>query len=80
MITLEVKVDGLARNKNVEHELIFLNWYEFTIVPTSKRNRSHRQLVSNGKQAFQILRAKARERYLIERGYDPNAVYETEAA
>ena len=66
MITLEVKVEGLARNKNVEHEVMWLDWDEFPLIPTSKRAGSHRRLVSNGKQAFQILRAKARERYLIK--------------
>ncbi len=79
MITLEVKVEGLARNKNVEYDVLWLNWSEFQLIPTSKRAGSHRRLVSNGKQAFQILRAKARERYLIEHGYDPNAVYEDAA-
>ena len=59
MITLEVKVEGLARNKNVEHEVVWLDWSEFQLVPTSKRAGSHRELVSNGRQAFQILRAKA---------------------
>ncbi len=79
MITFEVKVEGLACNKNVEHEIIWLDWSDFQIVPTSKRAGSHRRLVSNGKQAFQILRAKARERYLIEHGFSPNAVYEDAA-
>jgi hypothetical protein len=74
-----VKVEGLARNKNVGHEVVWLDWSEFQVVSTALRARSHRQLVTNGKQAFQILRAKARERYLVEHGYDPNAVYEDAA-
>jgi hypothetical protein len=76
MTTIEVRVSGLAPNKNVEYEVVWLDWSEFQLVPTSKRARSHRELVSNGKQAFQILRAKARTKFLEEHGYDPNAVYE----
>ncbi len=76
MITSEVKVEGLARNKNVEYEVVWLDWSEFQLVPTSKRARSHRELVSNGKQAFEILRGKARVKHLVENGFDPNAVYE----
>ena len=69
MFSLEVKVCGMARNKNVQHEIVWIDWNEFKVIPTTKRAKSHRDLVSNGKQAFQILRAKARNRYLIEHGY-----------
>ncbi len=79
MITLEVRVSGSAQYKTVEHEVIWLDWDEFEIVPTSKRAGSHRQLVTNGRTAFQILRGKVRERYLVNNGFDPNAICEDAA-
>src|SRR5258708_3545537 len=66
MVTLEVKVSGSAQYKTVEHEVIWLDWDEFEIIPASKRAGSHRQFVSNGKTAFSILRGKARAQHLIE--------------
>jgi hypothetical protein len=52
---------------------------EFQILRTQKRASPFRQLITNGKQAFEILRGKVRERYLIKHGYDPNAEYEDAA-
>jgi hypothetical protein len=76
MITLEVKVDGSTNRKTATYEPIWLDWNEFQILRTQKRASPFRQLVTNGKQAFEILRGKVRERYLIKHGYDPNAKYE----
>lgn len=80
-ITLEVKVDGIVRNNsNVSYTVVWLDWDQFQIIPTSKRAGSHRQLVSNGQMAFDILRGKARVRHLLENGFDPTAVYASEEA
>jgi hypothetical protein len=73
MTSLEVKVTGDGQNKRYRrYEIIWLDWTEFSILPTWKRAGS-RQLVTNGTQAFQVLRARARERYLIANGFDPKA-------
>lgn len=71
--TLEVKVDGKRKgnpraNETISYEVIWLDRDEFKFAFAS-RYATSRELVSNGKQAFQILRGKARERYLIEHGY-----------
>lgn len=68
-VTFEVKVDGTKVGKsrrsiqNMTYEPVWLNWDEFKIVPTKDVNRF---LVTNGRQAFQILKGKAREKYLEE--------------
>ena len=77
--TLEVKVDGSTNRKTATYEPIWLDWDEFQILRTQKRAGPFRQLVTNGKQAFEILRGKRRERYLVNNGFDPNAVYEDAA-
>jgi hypothetical protein len=74
-ITLEVKVDGIVRNNsNVSYTVVWLDWDQFKITPGSRQNTA-RVLVSNGYQAFTILRGKKRITFLEEHGYDPNASY-----
>jgi hypothetical protein len=77
-ITLEVKVSGKIYGGRCvstrQYEVVWLDWDQFKILP-AKRTNSHRHLVSNGHKAFDILRGKAREKYLRENNYDPNEVY-----
>ncbi len=76
---LEVKVEGLARNKNVEYDVLWLNWSEFQLIPTVETRRLASSIGIERQAGVPNSTAKARERYLIEHGYDPNAVYEDAA-
>ncbi len=77
--SLEVKVDGSTNRKTATYEPIWVDWDEFQILRTQKRASPFRQLVTNGRTAFQILRGKVRERYLVNNGFDPNAICEDAA-
>lgn len=73
MYTLEVRLTGFAYPTNkTEKEVIWLDRDRFRAVQTSKRAGS-RELVTDGKVAFDILRGKARLRYLTENGYIEDA-------
>ncbi len=74
---LEVKVHGAAWKKNVEHEVVWLDWGSFHNIPLP-RNSTTRLLVSDGVTAFTILRGKERKKFLQDAGYDPDAVWEPE--
>lgn len=71
MITLEVKVEGTRTrekaNSSITYEVVSIDWSEFKIVPTKSANR---HLITNNKQAFQILKSGARQKYLEENGYE----------
>lgn len=69
MYTIEVRVTGRSQARNLEYDVVWVDWSTFRVVPTSKRTGSHRELVSDGKVAFDILRGKAHERYLVEHGF-----------
>ena len=77
--SLEVKVDGSTNRKTATYEPIWVDWDESQILRTQKRACPFRQLVTNGRTAFQILRGKVRERYLVNNGFDPNAICEDAA-
>ncbi len=81
MVTLEVKVEGFnTTRKAATYEVIWVDWVQFKVMPTSAHGAmNRRRLVSDGRQAFQILRGKAKARYFAEHGYDPSAVYEDAA-
>lgn len=71
--TVEVKTEGLKtresrRSATVSYEVIWLDWDAFKIIPIKSGNR---HLVSDGKRCFQILKGKARQKYLEENGYTP---------
>jgi hypothetical protein len=74
MFSLEVKVDGSPQRGTATYEVLWLDWTTFKILPTAKR-AGKRQLVSDGVQAFEILRGKTREKYLRENNYDPKEVF-----
>jgi hypothetical protein len=78
--SLEVKLDGLATNRNKPvATVLWLDWGRFHVVRTSKRLGAHRCLVSDGQTAFSIARGKARVKLLAAAGFpDPDAKPEQE--
>lgn len=75
MITQEIKVIGtmigrggnFRRSSTITYELVDVDWDEYKAVPST--SRSYHLFISNGRRAFQILKPKARKKYLEEHGY-----------
>ncbi len=77
--TLEVKVTGYPSwRRKPTYEVIWLP-DSFRVIQTSKRANNVRRLVSDGRQAFDILVGKTSEKYLAEHGFDPDQTYEDAA-